>query len=161
LLRSTKVRYIKYNALAGRSKELTSWEDYTRLAHVWRDEVANVRLHRTTRERPGRFEGERRQLRAWPALVYNTDEVLTTIVSSRAGSPRRESVFGTPPVGKTITVRANTHTVRLIFQGQEIACHTRCYDRRQIVCQVEHQWKALQLRHRMRASPSYGVMSIG
>jgi transposase len=34
------VRYIKKNALQGRDQELTCWEDYSRLAIYWRDEVA-------------------------------------------------------------------------------------------------------------------------
>ena len=51
------VRYVKHNALAGRAEELTRFEDYLALAPRWRDQVANVRLHETTRERPvDRFE---------------------------------------------------------------------------------------------------------
>ena len=46
------VRYVKGNALAGRSEELTSWEDYRRLAVVWRDQVANVHLHAATGPSP-------------------------------------------------------------------------------------------------------------
>src|SRR5438477_7874941 len=46
------VRYIKHNALAGRTEELTRFEDYLALAPYWRDQVANVRKHVTTHERP-------------------------------------------------------------------------------------------------------------
>jgi len=54
------VGYIERNALAGRSEELTTWEAYRRLATVWRDEVANVREHGTTKEPPiDRFAKER------------------------------------------------------------------------------------------------------
>ncbi len=54
------VRYVKHNALAGRAEELTCFEDYLALAPLWRDQVANVRLHETTRERPvDRFQRER------------------------------------------------------------------------------------------------------
>ena len=48
------VRYVKHNALAGRADELLRFEDYLALATYWRDQVANVRLHETTRERPHR-----------------------------------------------------------------------------------------------------------
>jgi transposase len=79
------VRYIKRNALQGRDEELTCWEDYGRLAVSWRDEVANVRLHHTTRERPlDRFEQERQRLRPLPALAFDTDEVVPAVVSSHA-----------------------------------------------------------------------------
>jgi transposase len=42
------VRYVKQNALQGRSEELTCWEDYQQLAVRWRDKVANVRRHQAT-----------------------------------------------------------------------------------------------------------------
>ena len=59
------VRYVKQNALAGRAEELTRFEDYLALAPLWRDQVANVRMHETTRERPvDRFRQERSLLRA-------------------------------------------------------------------------------------------------
>ena len=55
------VRYIKHNALAGRTDELRRFEDYLALAPTWRDQVANVRLHQATRQRPlEHFEQERR-----------------------------------------------------------------------------------------------------
>ena len=58
------VRYVKHNALAGRAEELTRFEDYLALAPLWRDQVANVRIHETTRERPvDRFQQERSLLR--------------------------------------------------------------------------------------------------
>ena len=58
------VRYIKHNALAGRADELIRFEDYLAFAPMWRDQVANVRIHETTRERPvDRFQQERSLLR--------------------------------------------------------------------------------------------------
>ena len=54
------VRYVKRNALAGRTEELIRFEDYLALVPLWRDQVANVRVHETTRERPlDRFQRER------------------------------------------------------------------------------------------------------
>ena len=62
-----KVRYVKHNALAGRSDELVRFEDYVAFAPRWRDEIANVRTHETTRERPvDRFQQERPLLRHCP-----------------------------------------------------------------------------------------------
>jgi hypothetical protein len=43
------VHYVKRNALAGRSDELVRFEDYVAFAPGWRDEIANVRTHKTTR----------------------------------------------------------------------------------------------------------------
>jgi transposase len=61
------VRYIEHNALAGRADELVRFEDYLAFATVWRDHVANLRIHETTRERPvDRFQQERSLLHALP-----------------------------------------------------------------------------------------------
>ena len=61
------VRYLKRNALAGRGDELVRFEDYLAFAPRWRDDVANLRLHETTRERPvDRFQRERSLLRHSP-----------------------------------------------------------------------------------------------
>ena len=46
------VGYVKHNALAGRGEELVRFEDYLAFAPRWRDQVANLRIHETTRERP-------------------------------------------------------------------------------------------------------------
>ena len=68
------VRYVKQNALAGRADELLRFEDYLALAPIWRDQVANVRLHETTRARPiDRFEQERALLRPLPVIPFDTD----------------------------------------------------------------------------------------
>ena len=90
-----KVRYVKRNALQGRDEELTCWEDYGRLAGYWRDEVANVRLHQTTKQRPiDRFEQERGLLRPLPTVPFDTEEVVSVCVD--CACPRQvrwESVF--------------------------------------------------------------------
>jgi transposase len=79
------VRYVKQNALAGRREELTRFEDYVALAAHWRDQVANVRMHETTRERPiDRFERERSLLRRLPAIPFDTDEIVPTVVTPHA-----------------------------------------------------------------------------
>src|ERR1700722_10501712 len=76
------VRYVKHNALAGRSDDLVRFEDYLAFAPVWRDQVANVRVHVTTRERPvDRLERERPLLRPLPTIPFDADEVVPAVVS--------------------------------------------------------------------------------
>ncbi len=54
------VKYVKRNALQGRSEQLSCWEGYQQLAVTWRDAVANVRKHVTTGQSPvDRFQEER------------------------------------------------------------------------------------------------------
>ena len=149
------VRYVKHNALAGREAELTRWEDYPPLAVYWRDQVANVRLHHTTRERPvDRFQKERPLLRALPTIPFDTDEVVSAIVSPLVQIEFDGNRYSVPPEAarQTVIVRANASQVGVIYQGRELASHVRCYQRGQLICQAEHQLQALQLRQRTRAS---------
>jgi len=149
------VRYVKRNALPGRSEELNCWEDYAKFAVRWREQVANVRLHETTRERPvDRFEQERPLLRPLPRLPFDTDEVVSAIVSPLACVEFDGNRYSTPPdmARQTVIVRATPTHVRVIHQGREVACHTRCYERGQLLRQPEHHLEALKYRHRTRAS---------
>ncbi len=147
------VRYVKGNALAGRAHELQRFEDYLALASYWRDEVANVRQHESTRERPvDRFEQERNRLRALPEIAFDTDETVSAIVSPMARIEFDGNRYSTPPrfVRKPVTVRANRDELRVLYEGEEVARHARCYDRRQLIVQTEHRLAALALRQRAR-----------
>ena len=150
-----KVRYVKKNALQGRDEDLTCWEDYSRLATYWRDEVANVRKHRSTGQRPvERFEQERAALRRLPAVAFDADETKSVIVNSHARVNFDGNRYSTPPelARKRALLRANAKQVRILYQGQEVACHERSYERGQVICQREHQLDALKMRHRVRAN---------
>jgi len=148
------VRYVKENALAGRGDELTCWDDYRQLAVHWRDEVANVRKHQTSGERPvDRFEREREHLRPLPALPADTDEVVATVVSDHARVRFDGNQYSTPAdvVGKPVTVRADADVVRVLHEGHEVARHRRCYGKRKVIRDAEHELQALRLRKRNRA----------
>lgn len=150
-----KVRYVKRNALLGRDEELTCWEDYGRLAIHWRDQVANVRLHDTTKERPvDRFGKERSVLRPLPAAPFNTDEMVSVVVNSHARVTFDGNRYSVPAdlVRKTALLRASGSEVRVIYQGNEVACHPRSFDRDQIVRHPDHELQALQMRRRVRAT---------
>jgi transposase len=147
------VRYVKHNALKGRADELTSWEDYLRFAVYWRDEVANVRLHRITGGRPiDRYEQEKSQLRPLPDVPLDTDEVASAVVSPHARIEFDGNRYSVPPQyhRKTVLVRASVTEVRVMFQGQQIACHRRSYERGQWVRHPEHELAAIKMRSRAR-----------
>lgn len=149
------VRYVKHNALQGRDEELTCWEDYARLACYWRDEVANVRVHRATGQRPvDRFVQEQTALRPLPAAPFDTDETVSVVVNSHARVTFDGNRYSTPPdlVRKTVLLRADASHVRILDQGREVARHARCYERGQLIRQTEHQLDALRRRRRERAN---------
>ena len=145
------VRYVKHNALAGRADELLRFEDYLALAPYWRDQVANLRLHETTRERPlDRFERERDLLRPLPAIPFDSDEVVPTIVSPHARIVFDGNRYSVPPqfVRRPLSVRANRNELRLLHEGQVVAQHVRSYERGQLLVLPEHHLAALSLRQR-------------
>ena len=147
------VRYVKHNALQGRAEQLITWQDYQELAVRWRDDVANVRLHQATGQRPiDRFQLERPYLRTLPQLPFDTDEIVATMVNSHARVRFDSNWYSTPPdcVGKPVTIRANADSVRILHEGRQIARHQRSYARGQRICQTEHQLQALQQRRRTR-----------
>jgi len=145
------VGYVKRNALAGRADELTRFEDYLALAPYWRDQVANLRQHETTRQRPiDRFVQERALLRPLPAIPFDSDEVVPAIVNPHARIAFDGNRYSVPPqfVRRPITVRANRDELRLLHEGQVVAQHVRSYERGQLLVQPEHHLAALAVRHR-------------
>jgi transposase len=147
------VRYVKQNALAGRAEELTRFEDYLALAPLWRDQVANVRMHETTRERPvDCFQQERSLLRSLPTVSFDTDEVVPAVVNPLARIEFDGNRYSAPPrlARQPVTIRASRDDVRVLHEGQLIAQHVRCYERRQLIVSADHRLAALALRKRSR-----------
>ena len=149
------VRYIKHNALAGRADELVRFEDYLAFAPVWRDQVANVRIHETTRERPvDRFQRERSLLRVLPAIPYNTDEIVPAVVTPHARIEFDGNRYSVPPTlaRRPVSIRADRDEVRILHEGHPAAQHVRCYQRGQLIVLPDHRLAALAVRHRSRSS---------
>jgi transposase len=147
------VRYVKHNALAGRTHELLRFEDYLALAIRWRDEIANVRKHETTHERPiDRFQQERALLRSLPSIPFDTDEVVPAIVSPHARIEFDGNRYSAPPqfVRRPVTIRANRDELRLLSEGQRVAQHVRSYEKRQLIVLPDHRLAALTVRQRSR-----------
>jgi len=147
------VRYVKHNALAGRAEELIRFEDYLALASYWRDQVANVRIHETTRERPtDRFERERALLRPLPTIPFDTDEIVPAVVTPHARIKFDGNRYSAPPqwVRRPVSIRANRDEVRVLHEGQVVAQHVRSYERGKLIVLPDHRTAALALRHRSR-----------
>lgn len=147
------VRYVKHNALAGRADELLRFEDYLALAIHWRDEIANVRLHETTHERPvDRFQQERGLLRPLPSIPFDTDEVVPAIVSPHLRIKFDGNRYSAPPqlARQPVTIRADRDELRLLHEGRVVARHVRSYKRGELIILPDHRLAALTLRQRPR-----------
>ena len=146
-----KVGYVKHNALQGRDDELQGWDDYRHLAIYWRDHIANVRVHDRLQQRPiDRFAIERPVLRPLPPVAYDSDELVMTQVRPQARVEFDANRYSVPPqlTRQNVIVRANSTHVRIVHQGLQVACHPRCYGRRQSISDPAHQSAALTMRRR-------------
>jgi transposase len=149
------VRYVKHNALSGRGDELVQFDDYAGLAIRWRDEIANVRLHGTTFERPvDRFQRERSLLRALPPIPFDTDEVAPAVVSPHARIEFDGNRYSIPPqfARQSVILRANERELRVLHNGELVAQHDRSYQRGELIVSPDHSLAALALRRRSRGS---------
>jgi transposase len=145
------IKYIRQSFFYGRS--FSSLEDLRAQVALWRDQVANERIHATTRERPAeRLLIERARLRPLPPRPFDTDIVMPLIVSKEARVRFDTNTYSTPPdfVGKTVTLRADDITVRIVCDGIEICAHGRSYDRRRHVEDPAHIEKLLARRQSAR-----------
>lgn len=146
------VRYVKHNGLKGR--DLVTLADYQTHAVYWRDDIANVRTHKTTRERPvDRLEKEREFLRPLPEIPYDTDELVTTLVTPHARVVFDTNRYSVPPdvVRKEVIVRADDDWLSVTRRGELIARHRRCWERHRLVIDPEHQKAAFARHKRSRA----------
>lgn len=133
------IKYLRSSFFYGRSfRDLADVRDQA--AH-WRDEVANVRLHATTRERPAdRLLIEKTRLRPLPAHPFDSDLVLPMVVSKEARVHLDSNTYSVPHalVGRTVILRATDTTVRVVDAGVTVAEHARSWDRRRAIEDDEH-----------------------
>ena len=85
-------------------------------------------------------------------IPFDTDEIVSAIISPMARIKFDGNRYSTPPqfVRKPVIARANRDELRVFYEGEEVARHARCYDRRQLIVQSEHRLAALALRQRAR-----------
>ena len=101
-----------------------------------------------------RFQQERSLLRALPTIPFDTDEIVPAVVSPHARIEFDANCYSVPPhlTRQTVTIRADRDQVRILHQGQIVARHARCYERRQLIVQPEHRLAALSMSRRSRNS---------
>lgn len=141
------IKYVRHSFFYGRS--FTSLEDVRRQAAAWLEATANARVHATTRERPAeRLLVERPRLHALPAHAFDTDVVLPVVVSKEARVRLDTNSYSVPPeyAGKTVHLRADDVTVRVLHEGAEVARHVRCWERHRAIEDAAHLAKLLERR---------------
>jgi transposase len=143
----SSIKYLRHSFFYGRT--FSSLVDVRQQAARWCEETANARIHATTRERPlDRLLIERPRLRALPEHPFDCDLVDTAVVSKECRVALDSNTYSVPPelVGKTVQLRASTTTVRILLDGEEVAAHERCWERRRAIEKPEHLAKLLERR---------------
>lgn len=128
------IKYIRHSFFYGRT--FSSLADLRAQALQWAEHTANCRIHATTRERPSeRLLLERPRLRSLPPHPFDSDLVLPMIVSKEARVRLDSNTYSVPHgfVGRTVFLRADDTTVRIVADGIVIATHPRCWGRRSAV----------------------------
>jgi transposase len=143
----SSIKYLRHSFFYGRT--FASLADVRAQVGQWLEHTANARLHGTTRERPNeRLILERTRLRKLPEHAYDTDLVDTAIVSKECHVSLDSNTYSVSPdfVGKTVQLRASSTEVRVLFEGEVIASHERCWERRRHLEKPEHLAKLLERR---------------
>jgi hypothetical protein len=135
------VGYVKRNAIAGH--RFTSTEHLEAHLARWMREVADARVHGTTAEPPAqRFErDERHTLMPLAARApFLQVRELTRRVHSDACIELDTNRYSVPwkLIGESVTVVVAERQVRVLYAGQEIACHAQSTGRRMTVIDRAH-----------------------
>ena len=135
------VGYVKRNAIAGH--RFASLEELQ--AHIvrWMREVADVRVHGTTAEPPiDRFERDERRTLAPLAAKAPFLQVreLSRRVHTDACVELDTNRYSVPwkLIGETVTVVVAERQVRVLYAGQDVACHAQNAGRRTSVIERSH-----------------------
>lgn len=136
------IKYIRQNFWPLRS--FADLSDVQYQVRQWLDAVANVRIHHSTGQRPcERFEPV--ALNRLPELLPDCRQTLHLKVHKDFAVRFDGNSYTSAPwtVGKTLTLKADTHIVTLYYQTKQIAVHQRCYQRH---CRIEHDAHRRQVK---------------
>ncbi len=155
------IHYIRYNFFPLRSfKDL---KDLQAQANHWRDQVANVRVHRTTGERPiDRFKPE--SMRPLPQLLPDCRDTASAQVYPDFSVRFDANNYTVPPwaIGKQVIVKADNHTLTVYLNDKAVATHARCFKRKERVELPSHREAALtQKRKLWRSQEVNAFISLG
>ena len=140
------IKYIRQNFLPLR--QFGDLADARDQARDWLTTVANVRKHQTTGERPvDRLQG----LRPLPELLPDCREVCSLLVHKDFGVRFDSNVYTVPPwaIGRHITLKADTKRISIYDKERMIACHFRCWGRKQRIELDIHREQVKKIKKRL------------
>ena len=132
------IKYIRSSFLAGRPMV---WPHIMVDAVHWRDEIANVRVHATTREHPlNRFDKEKTRLLSLPEKPYDASIIRPVNATSQALVHFDGNRYSVPYARayNALTLKATLHEVNVFAGIHRIAMHKRSYERGMVIENPAH-----------------------
>jgi hypothetical protein len=121
------VAYVKKNFFAGET--FISLEDCQERAIDWCSNIAGLRIHGTTRQKPlDLFEdSEKEKLAAYDQKRYDTPYFASPTVHTDHHISFKKSLYSLPTkyIGKTVDVRGDSALVRIYFKEELVKTHPR------------------------------------
>jgi hypothetical protein len=133
------VGYVKKNFLSG--LELPSFAAIEPAAILWRDTVANVRVHRETNRKPlDLFAQEKPRLKPLPFQAYDGAVVRPISANGCCHVTLDTNRYSVPALyaSQKLTLKLYPDELLLFHHEKLIATHRRSYDRRQKIRNPEH-----------------------
>ena len=142
------VGYVKKNFLNG--LEIPAFATVNPAATLWRDTIANVRVHGETQRQPSDlFTPEKPRLKPLPAMPYDCAIIRpigangcshVILDTNRYSVPHRYA-------SQKLTLKLCPDQLLIFHQEQLIATHPRSYDRRQKLTHPDHIKELVTQRH--------------
>jgi transposase len=150
------VGYIKKNLLNGLS--YTHFSDISIAGKQWLEEIANVRVHGTTRQSPNAmFESDRLALQPLPLHDYDPSVIRAVKASSQHRVTLDTNRYTVPAeyAHRELTLKCYPDHLMIYHENQVIARHERCYDQHQDIVNPDHVRELLQQRKKAKDQDIY------
>jgi transposase len=145
------VGYVRKSFLNG--LELCAFAPLNPAVRRWLEEIANVRVHGQTRQKPAElFKVERPQLQSLPATLYDVGQVYAVHATRRCRVHFQSNHYSVPAeyAGSRLTLRVYPQRLVIFAQDRLVAEHVRCYERNRDFENPDHIRQLLQVRRRAR-----------
>ena len=150
------VGYVKKNFLAG--LDIPRFDVLNPAARLWLDNIANVRIHRATRQKPSELmEKERPCLKPLPCNRFDSGTVREVRASRLFRVAFDGNGYSVPAeyAGARLTMKCFPDRICLYHEGKLIARHPRSYDRNQDFEQPDHPKALLEQRKKAKEQKLY------
>jgi transposase len=145
------VGYVKKNLLAG--LDIPDFCTVNPAAGTWLEEIANVRIHGTTRKQPVElFKTEKSALNPLPIMPYDAATVRTVRANNRFRVKVDGNRYSVPSeyAGCQLTLKLYADRICLYYDNKLVAQHPRSYDRNQDFENPDHPRALLKQRRKAR-----------